>query len=140
MYYADLTSRVISVLETQTERPVGDGVAPKDPQDLVPEDYPYAVVYPGDTNWRLMDGPLTDSQGDKSLKYHVVSVAYSREGSERLAERVRAAMVWENFSDFSGVRVLNVTMNEIQSMERTTEIRPAVFTLSDTFLFRVTES
>lgn len=139
-YFNDLTNLVIETLENETQRPVGDGIAPRDPEDMTESDYPYCVVYPSETTFRMMSGPFTDPQGDKGLFYGVVSVAYSREGCELLAERVRNAMQYETFKDFEGVRILEVSVDELGALDRTTEVRPPVFTIRDTFLFRTTES
>lgn len=139
-FFNDLTNEVIDTISLYTDRPVGDGIAPKDPESITEADYPYSVVYPGDTTFRLMSGPINDTQADKGIQYHVVYVAYSREGCELLAERVRDAMTWDNFKDFPGIRIQDVTVSEYGVMDRTTEVRPPVFTIRDSFLFRTTES
>jgi len=139
-FFNDLTNTIIETIEVFTDRPVGDGIAPKDPDHMTEADYPYSVVYPGDTTFRLMSGPINNTQGDKGLQYHVVYVAYSREGCERLAERVRDAMAWDNYKDFDGVRIQDVSVSEYGFLDRTTEVRPPVFTIRDSFLFRTTDS
>lgn len=130
------TEMVLELLRDEAERPIGDAQAPKT-ENLVPTDYPYAVVYEHDTFDFMMSGPITDTQADKDLMYTIVSVGLNARQCREMAERVSEIM-FSGELFVPGFRIQDVQFDLMGTVLRDTDIRPPVFARSDRYRIKST--
>ena len=102
----DHTAGMIDALESNQVLPVGDGVAPRNP-DKTEISPPFLVIYPvvGGT----FDGPLSDTQADVSLVYQITAVGKTRESAQAGIDLARAVLM-----DRSNVTITNRVVRDIR--------------------------
>lgn len=105
-----VTTALISMLVTATERPCGDHQSP--PDGSLVDGYTYIYSIPGGD----FDGPpFWSPESDATLVYQVTSVGSQRHHVEWIADRVRLSMLSRNplggfqvaFPDLAGMKVIH---------------------------------
>lgn len=88
MNRAPITSKLLSVLGTQSGRPVGDGDVPAPTTDSPYPSMPYAVLIGLDGGQAEMGPPLADATSAAALPYQVTCVGLTRDQVEQMADLV----------------------------------------------------
>lgn len=136
---ADQLPHTEAVLELfkKTNRPVGDGHAPKELEERTDADYPYSVIYDNDTIWWRMSGPFNGPQDDKQFMYQIVYIGLTRRQAQMLAQRGRALVTRDNIN-VPNHRTRDFRFEQLGQTQRDDDIRPSLFFISDTYLLDVT--
>lgn len=143
MNRAGLTDAVLAQLET-LGHPIGLATSPDNagwegqPNKDLARFRPYAVLTPAPAS--ISEGPLTEPQADWRIPYVISSYGVDPRQTERLADRLRAAVTAMKKTTVDGHRVQQVWTAAMGAVVRFEGLDPKIWAQTDTVVLWMTPS